>query len=612
MADNNDFFDIEQKENTQKEDSDPGRKLESAAYQDFVTQYLLANNLITERQLHDAIRLFKKEKKGRMFGEILISIGAITEKMLSKILHSFKGISKFDLNKAALDKDLITKVPKNFAVTNKIIPITLIDSILYVAMHNIYDIMRADKIRRYFPMAQRIVPVYSNEPDILTAIDKYYGYEMSIDAIIKEIADLELDVSAVAETVGKKYQHPIIRLIDAFLVDAIKMGASDIHFEPCEFFLRIRYRVDGVLLQRYTIDNDIWESMLIRIKVISGMDITEKRHTQDGRLSITISARDIDIRLSTQPTIYGENCVMRILDASSSVRNLEKLGIDKFNLGVIDSSLARPEGIIIITGPTGSGKTTTLYAMISKINKMGVNIMTMEDPVEYRMPLIRQSNIASGGHGGMSFEEALRGAMRQDPDIIFLGEVRDEITAKMAVRAAMTGHKVFTSLHTNDAISAIPRLQDMNIEPAYIASSVTSIMAQRLARRLCDYCKKESKLTEKERIALNISKKKQYKIYEHNSEGCKHCNNGYKGRILIMEVLFVDNKLRRMINNNKSYSDMNHYIKKLKNFIPMKKCAKSKLLSGEIDIEELIRTVNIAEDMVRADIKIKKRKKNNN
>ncbi|CAK8162376.1 Type II/IV secretion system protein [Candidatus Xenohaliotis californiensis] len=607
MSDAENFFDSEKK--IIKPIVKPSLQ-ENIVQQDFVTKYLKENNLITNNQLKSAIRIFKKENKGKMFGEVLVELDIITSKMLKNILHSLKGISQFNLKQAMIDNEVIDKIPHTFAIQNKIIPISYTGEVLYVAIQDVYDIMRIDKTRRYFPSVQRIIPVYASEADIMLAIDKYYGYEMSIDNIVKEIVDEDIsNNSSITSTNASQYKHPIVRLIDAFLTDAVKIGASDVHFEPCDFFLRVRYRIDGSMIQRYNLDKDIWDAMIVRIKVISGLDIAEKRHTQDGRISISVSARNIDLRISVQPTIHGENCVMRILDPSTVITNINKLGIDKFNVKLLKNALIRPEGIIIITGPTGSGKTTTLYSLISEINTLEVNIMSMEEPVEYKLPIARQSNISEDG-SGMHFDEALRGAMRQDPDIIFIGEVRDETTARLAIRAAMTGHKVFTSLHTNNALSAVSRLRELGAETSNIANSLTCVAGQRLVRTLCIHCKKRTKLLNSDKKILGIDLNDNPLVYKRNPLGCEHCNLGYKGRTLVLEVIFIDEELRKMIAKNATYDTIHAYLKNSDKFISMKKSAIQKLLLGDTDIIELKKKINIAEDeLYNIDVKKTAKKK---
>lgn len=343
------------------------------------------------------------------------------------------------------------------------------------------------------PKSTKIRPVFCNESDIQDLIEKYYDYETSIDGIVREI---ETGIQDKTKLDGQQegYVNPTVRLVNAMLVDAIRAGASDIHFEPEGTFLRLRYRIDGQMMQIRSFHKDYWPAIAVRIKITSGMNIAETRMPQDGRITYNIAGREVDFRVATQPTIHGENIVMRLLDKKKALVPLSHLGFSEHNEKLLKKLLKRPEGIIIVTGPTGSGKTTTLYSTIEYINNVSINIMTLEDPVEYQLSLIRQSQVREGS--GMSFVDGVKSIMRQDPDVIFIGEVRDHQTAQMAVRAAMTGHKVFSTLHTNDAIGVIPRMIDIGIQPHMLAGSLICLIAQRLSRKLCVHCKTEYTATE--------------------------------------------------------------------------------------------------------------------
>jgi general secretion pathway protein E/type IV pilus assembly protein PilB len=385
----------------------------------------------------------------------------------------------------------------------------------------------------------------------------------------------------------------MVRLVDAVLNDAVHHGASDLHFEPEAQFLRVRYRIDGKMVQIRSVHKDYWSAIAVRIKIMSGMNIAETRKPQDGRIESEILGRKIDFRVSTQPTINGENIVMRILDEKQSVITLDKLGFSNHCIDILKKIVKRPEGVIILTGPTGSGKTTTLYTILNYINSIDKNIMTLEDPVEYHIPLIRQSNIKNDI--GMDFATGIKAILRQDPDVILVGEIRDKETAVTAIQAAMTGHQVYSSLHTNDALSAIPRLMNIGVPNYLMAGSLIGIIAQRLARKLCVHCKKEAPIDDYERKLLGNRFAVVTKLFK--AVGCDKCSgSGYKGRIAISEILPFDRELDEMVVQAQTRKDMLKYALS-KGFIPMVEDGLEKVVEGIIDLKELTRVVDLTERM---------------
>ncbi len=555
-------------------------------------QKLLMKGLISKDQLETALKEQRSQKSStkKMLGAVLIDMGFITESALGEILTESSGVKVFDIKKSVLDPKLIKKVPKEVAVRYKAVPVALEGDTVKVAITDIYNILAIDQIRKYFPTNLKIVPVYASESNLLEVIDQYYGYETSIGGILKEI-ETGINEDAVVSGEGDGYVNPTVRLVDAILVDAIKKNASDIHFEPEGNFVRLRYRLDGKLVQIRSFHKDYWPALVVRIKIISGMNIAETRNPQDGRTSYFVLGRDIDFRVATHPTIFGENIVMRILDKHKSLVPLEKLGFTAENDQLIRRLLKRPEGIVIVTGPTGSGKTTTLYSILSFINSVDINVMTLENPVEYQLPMLRQSDIRDDK--GMDFVGGIKSLLRQDPDVIFVGEVRDEATANMAMRAAMTGHRVFTTLHTNDAVGAIPRLIDIGIPPHLLSGSLICVMAQRLLRRLCSKCKEEHVATPTEARILGIDPSKNIKIHSH--KGCDVCfGTGYKGRVATQEIFPVDKGLDELIATGATRKAMIAYALE-KGFIPMVQDGISKVLAGVTDLDELIRTVDLTD-----------------
>ncbi len=563
---------------------------------------LIEKGLITSDQLEVALREQRANRATkRMLGDLLIEMGFITENELAEALTESSGMKNIDLQTAVLDPELINKVPKDIAMRYKVIPVSMHDDSVSVAMTDVYNIMALDQLKRYFPRQLKIVPFYAPETHIMGIIDQYYRYEMSIDGILREIENNNNAAKAAQsnssakvappdpETLKSGYVNPTVRLVDALLLDAIKSGASDIHFEPEATVLRLRYRIDGQMTQIRSFHKDYLQGILVRMKIIAGMNITETRFPQDGRISYSMFGRAVDFRVATQPTIHGENIVMRILDKKSSIVPLSALGFSDSNGKLLQKMLKRPEGIVIVTGPTGSGKSTTLYSILNFINSIDKNIMTLEDPVEYQLPLIRQANVREGS--GMSFTDGIKSLMRQDPDIIFIGEVRDAATATMALRAAMTGHQVFTSLHTNDALGAIPRLVDIGVSPQLISGSVICILAQRLARKLCPHCKEAEAATPEECRVLGVDPSNPPQIYHRI--GCDKCKNtGTKGRVAISEILPVDKGLDELIAREATRREMlDHALSH--GLTPMLEDGVLKVLQGTIDLQELIDTIDM-------------------
>lgn len=549
---------------------------------------LIELGLISKDQLQIALLEQKTSKK--LLGAILVEMGFVTESALGEVLAESSGTQKFDAKTTMLDASVIKLIPKELAMRHKVIPVSFQDNEVHLAMADVYNILAIDQVRRNFPKGTRIVPVFCTETEIMELIDQYYEYEMSIDGILREIETGIRENTRTLDGRQEGYVNPTVRLVNSLLIDAIKNNASDIHFEPEGAFLRLRYRIDGQMTQIRSLHRDYWNAMVVRIKIMSGMNIAETRNPQDGRIAYNVLGRDVDFRVATQPTVHGENIVMRLLDKTHSLVPLENLGFSQHNIKLLKKLLKRPEGIIIVTGPTGSGKTTTLYSILSYINSIDVNIMTLEDPVEYQLPLIRQTSIREGS---VDFLNGIKSLMRQDPDIIFVGEVRDEETAVMAVRAALTGHQVYTTLHTNDAIGAIPRLGDIGVPAHLLAGSLICAMAQRLARKLCTNCRRPRLATREECSILDCSPDDPPTI--HEPAGCEKCRNtGYKGRVAITEILRIDEGLDELISTRATRAAILEYA--LDNgFIPMAMDGIDKVLSGDIDLQELISTIDLTD-----------------
>ncbi len=551
---------------------------------------LLEKKVISEDQLTIALKEHVRLNGAKTIGAILITMGFVSEGAMGEILNESSGVKKFDIKSSIIDAKLVKKVPKDFASHNKLIPVSYTSDSITMGMVDVFDIVAIDQVRRFFPPNFHINPVYVAEVDIMSAIDQYYGYEMSIEGILHEIEGGDNNKTFDEAQLKGDYKSPMVRLVDAILTDAVHRGSSDLHFEPEALFLRIRYRIDGKMIQIRSIHKDYWSAIAVRIKIMSGMNIAESRKSQDGRINSEILGRKIDFRVSTQPTIHGENIVMRILDEKQSILSLEKLGFSEHAMKILKRLVQRPEGVIILTGPTGSGKTTTLYTILNFINSIDKNIMTLEDPVEYRLPLIRQSNIRNDI--GMDFAAGIKAILRQDPDVILVGEVRDKETAITAIQAAMTGHQVYTSLHTNDALGAIPRLMNIGVPNYLMSGSLIGIVAQRLARKLCVHCKKEAPLDHFEKRLLGPKYSNIDKIFK--AVGCDRCNSGYKGRIVVCEILPFDRELDEMVNNGGSRKEMLAYIMQ-HGFIPMIEDGLQKVIAGITDLKELMRVVDMTD-----------------
>ena len=409
-----------------------------------------------------------------------------------------------------------------------------------------------------------------------------------MDGILKEIETGEIDYESL-QAGGDEYTQPMVRLVNALLVDAVKRGASDIHFEPEYAFLRVRFRIDGVLETVRSLHKTYMPGITVRIKVVSDMNIAETRAPQDGRLSLTLNGRPVDFRVSTQPTIYGENIVLRVLDREKSIISLDRMNLSGDVTDKLGLMLARPEGILIVTGPTGSGKTTTLYSLLAQVNDETVNIMTLEDPVEYPLTLMRQTSVNEVAR--MDFANGIRSIMRQDPDIILVGEVRDKETAEMAFRAAMTGHQVFTTLHTNSALGVFPRLLDIGIQPDIMAGNIIGVVAQRLVRTLCTQCRQSYSPSREERLMFGEHADEVATLYR--PVGCRSCDGkGYKGRSAIMELLLMDADMDDLVARRATAREL-RTAALAKGFRPLAEAGLQRVVEGITTLPELARAVDL-------------------
>lgn len=551
-------------------------------------EILMERGIVSSDQLR--IALTEQKKNPEHLGKILVRLGFASEAVIRDILSGSLGKISIDLDLAVLDQEAVAMIPKEMAQKLKVLPLNYQEKErkLIIAMTDIYDLVVLDQITRHVGDLITVEQVLAAETDIVKGIDKFYGYTLSVDGILHEIETGEVDYQSLnIET--DEYSQPIVRLVNALLSDAVRREASDIHFEPEEGFVRFRYRIDGVLRQIRSLHKNYWPAIAVRLKVMSEMNIAETREPQDGRFSIILYGHRIDFRASTLPTAHGENIVLRILDRQKGIVAIDNLGLNQETLNNLKFMLARPEGMILVTGPTGSGKTTTLYSVLLYLNTEEVNIMTLEDPVEYPTLMLRQTHAQENSK--LDFADGIRAILRQDPDIILVGEIRDQETANMAFRAAMTGHQVFATLHTNSAIGSISRLLDIGIKPSILAGNVIGIVAQRLARKLCKNCKQKIPMDDITRKLLGLQTK-QVNENIYSAQGCRECNQGYQGRKAIMELLRMDSDLDELIVRNASFREISR-VAFAKGFQPLIHNAVNLVLQGETSIEEISRVIDL-------------------
>ena len=556
-----------------------------------IGQILIDQGILTEDQLR--IALLEQTKSHVPVGRLLVQLGFVSEATLRDALSEKLGLQSVDLAHIIVDPSALKTLPRDMARRYRMFPVALDRQLkkFIVALADTNNIVAVDQLRAYLKGDFEIELRLAGDSEIERAIEHYYGHEFSIDGILREIETGEVDYTTIAE--GDEYSQPVVRLISALLSDAVERGASDIHFEPEQNFLRIRYRIDGVLRQIRSLHKTYWPAMAVRLKVMAKMNIAETRAPQDGRISATMSGRVVDFRVASLPTTHGENIVLRILDRQKGIVPLDKLGLDESQLDMLKRMIARPEGIILVTGPTGSGKTTTLYSILNHINSDGINIMTLEDPVEYPMTLIRQTSVAEAAK--LDFANGIRALMRQDPDAILVGEVRDHETAEMAFRAAMTGHQVYSTLHTNSAVGAIPRLLDIGIVPDVMAGNIIGIIAQRLVRKLCRTCRQAYEPDARERRLIGLGTSDSAQIYR--AVGCEQCDyQGYRGRSSILELLKVDLGIDELIARRATAREI-LTAARAKGFKTLADDGVRLVRAGVTSLEEVMRVVDLTDRM---------------
>ncbi len=545
---------------------------------------LLQYGIINEEQLKEALTYQKSS--GKKIGEVLIELGYASKENINEVLEFQLGIPYVDLLEYDVDKNAISAISESLAKRHKLLPIKITDNQIYVAMEDPLNIFAIDDIRIY--SGKEVVPMLADEAHLSRSIDIYYGKQQSektVERYKKEnFKEKELEISD-DENENSVKNAPIVKLVNMILEQGVHNRASDIHIEPYETKVRVRYRIDGILKELFEYEKSILPAIIARIKIISGLDISEKRKPQDGRISISVESQEFDVRVSILPTTYGEKVVMRLNSQEGFSIGKAHLGFFPDDLEKFDAMLSNPHGIILVTGPTGSGKSTTLYTALNEINDESINIVTVEDPVESKIEGINQVQVNE--KVGLTFASALRSILRQDPDVIMIGEIRDKETAEIAVKASITGHLVVSTLHTNDAPSSITRLIDMGVEPFLISASVVGVIAQRLVRRLCPKCSKSKPASDREKSLLGLDPHENVEIKE--AVGCHVCNNtGYSKRMGVYEIMPVTTELRVAINKNKN-SDEIREIAKLEGMKTLKTNAARLVLNGTTTVDELLR-----------------------
>jgi len=562
---------------------------------------LVKSGRITAEQLQQGLAL-QKEKGGRI-GSALVKLGVLSEKELVEFLSQHFGVPAIDLSRVEIDESVIKIIPADVARKYTILPVAKVGAKITLAMIDPTNVFAMDDIK--FMTGYNVDPVVSSETALRTSIDKYYGSTHAIELkkvmedltepasstdssleVLEEEDDIDLD------TLEKESEEaPVVRLVNIILTDAIKRGASDIHIEPYEKDYRVRYRIDGVLYEMMHPPLRLREAITSRVKILAKLDIAEKRLPQDGRIKIKTRiqerVKDLDYRVSVLPTIFGEKIVMRLLDKDNLMLDMTRLGFEADSLRRFEQAIFKPYGMVLVTGPTGSGKTNTLYSALQRINTPEVNIITAEDPVEFNLPGINQVQMKE--QIGLNFAAALRSFLRQDPNIILVGEIRDFETAEVAIKAAMTGHLVLSTLHTNDAPSSINRLMNMGIEPFLVATSVHLIAAQRLVRRVCSSCKEPVEVPPAALVDIGFSERDAKSLKLFKGRGCDRCSNtGYKGRVGLYEVMEVGEEVRELILSGASAVELR--AKAIETgMISLRGSGLQKIREGVTTIEEVVR-----------------------
>ena len=556
-----------------------------------IGELLVRENLLSQEQLAKAKD--EARRSGQRLGAQISKLGFLQESELSEFIAKQYGVPAIDLDEFEVDSAVIKLIPEEVATKHQVLPVNRAGSTLIIATADPSNIFAIDDIK--FLTGYNVEVVVANEDALKRAIDRYYDQTSSLEDVIGDFDDADFEVVADADDVDvnelarESEDAPVVKLVNLILTDAIKKSASDIHIEPYEKEFRVRYRIDGVLYAVMKPPMKLKNAITSRIKIMSELDIAERRLPQDGRIKLKMGrGKEMDYRVSVLPTLFGEKVVMRLLDKSSLQLDMTKLGFMQEQLDVFKQCIYRPYGMVLVTGPTGSGKTTTLYSALSELNKISENISTAEDPVEYNLAGINQVQMHEDI--GLNFAASLRAFLRQDPDIIMVGEIRDFETAEIAVKAALTGHLVLSTLHTNDAPSSVNRLLNMGIEPFLVASSVNCILAQRLARRVCEECKKaDAEVTTEMIVKAGLPEEEARKVTPVRGGGCNRCaDTGYKGRIALYEVMELTDELKEFVLNGASAAELKREAIR-RGMWTLRRSALHRLTEGTTTLSEVLR-----------------------
>lgn len=546
-------------------------------------EVLLEAGYVTEEQIKEALEIQKAT--GEKLGEILVKEKYVSEEQILKVIESQFGIQYIDITKIYIDPETAKMVAEEVCRRHKVVPIEVINGEITLAMKDPLNYYAIEDIKLF--VALPVKPVITSETAINATLDKVFGRQMAE----KAVEEFEKE-HTIAEIKGEDLPYnkeidnaPIVKYLNTIIENSIRNNASDIHIEPEDDGIRVRIRVDGILAETMRAPLNMMNALVTRVKVMADLNVAEKRIPQDGRIAFKIDNKNIDLRVSTIPTIYGEKTVMRVLDKTNFLLSKTNLGLSEYNMKIFDRMKDKPYGIILVTGPTGSGKTSTLYTILAEVNDVRKNIITLEDPVEYNLKGINQ--IQLNPKAGLTFAAGLRSILRQDPDIVMVGEIRDSETAEIAIRAALTGHLVLSTLHTNDAPGVISRLTDMGIEPFLVSSSLIGVIAQRLVRRICPHCRKSYAPDERELGLIGIEEGEDVLVYR--GAGCKLCSNtGYKGRTAIFEIMEVTKDLRVLIDRRATTDELAGKAVE-EGMITLRESCKQLVLQGITTVDEMIR-----------------------
>jgi type IV pilus assembly protein PilB len=539
---------------------------------------LVESGVITPEQLDYALATKTRDEK---LGDFLIKENFLTEQQLIEVLEFQLGIPHINLNQYTIDQDVLNLVPAELVKRTNIMPVRREKNKLFIAMADPMDYFAIEEVR--MATGCQIETSIAAKDDLFRTITKYYDLQVSMDEALSDLGIKNTDTLQTQEIIDE--ESPIVRLVNQIIANGVAQRASDIHFDPHETEFKVRYRVDGVLRTERSLPKHMQSVITARVKIMGNLNITESRIPQDGRIKTTVNFKPVDIRLSTLPTVFGEKIVMRILDLSNAANDIDKLGFTQRNEALFRKMIERPNGIVLITGPTGSGKSSTLYAALSNLNDEEVNIITVEDPVEYQLEGINQIQVKE--EVGLTFAAGLRSILRQDPDIVMIGEIRDLETASIATRASLTGHLVLSTLHTNSAVESISRMQDMGIEPFLLSSSLVGIVAQRLVRRVCRDCAQEIPANQREKEIFAEAGLTVETV--QRGRGCASCGNtGYRGRLAVHEILPIDRQIKDFILARTNSNIIRDYMKE-SGYNSLLEDGLLKVLDGVTTTEEVLR-----------------------